>query len=38
MNDIYVYSIWTYEKQILHNYYSQIVTYEVFDVAHITLN
>jgi hypothetical protein len=26
MNDICVYFIWTYEKQILHNYYYQIVT------------
>jgi len=33
MNDIHVYSIRTYEKQILHNYYYQIVTYEVCDVC-----
>jgi hypothetical protein len=32
MSDICVYSIRTYEKQILHNYYCQIVTHEVCDV------
>jgi hypothetical protein len=26
MNDIYVYSIWTYENQISCDYYYQIVT------------
>jgi hypothetical protein len=31
MNDICVYSIQTYEKQILHNYYCQIVIHEVSD-------
>jgi hypothetical protein len=31
MNDIHVYSIWTYEKQILHDYYCKIVTHEVCD-------
>jgi len=31
MNDICVYSIQTYEKEILHNYYCQIVTHEVCD-------
>jgi hypothetical protein len=31
MNDIYVYYIQTYEKQILHDYYCQI--HEVCDVA-----
>jgi hypothetical protein len=31
MNDICVYSIRTYEKQFLHNYYCQIVTHEVCD-------
>jgi len=30
--DIHVYSIWTYEKQISHNYYCQIITHEVCDV------
>jgi hypothetical protein len=33
MNDIRVYSIWTYEKQILHDYYCKIVTHEVCDVG-----
>jgi len=33
MNDIHVYFIWTYENQILHNYYYQIITYEVCDEA-----
>jgi hypothetical protein len=32
MNDIYDYSIWTYEKLISSDYYSQIVTHEVYDV------
>jgi hypothetical protein len=32
MNDIHDYSIQTYEKLILHNYYYQIVTHEVCDV------
>jgi hypothetical protein len=32
MNDIYVYSIQTYEKKILHDYYCQIVTHEIYDV------
>jgi hypothetical protein len=32
MNDIRDYSIQTYEKLILHNYYCQIVTHEVCDV------
>jgi len=32
MNDIYVYYIQTYEKQILHDYYCQIMTHEVYDV------
>jgi hypothetical protein len=31
MNDIRVYSIRTYEKQILHDYYCQIVTHGVCD-------
>jgi len=31
MNDIRVYSIQTYGKQNLHDYYYQIVTYEVCD-------
>jgi hypothetical protein len=31
MNDIHVYSIQTYEKQISHDYYSQIVIHEVCD-------
>jgi hypothetical protein len=33
MNDISVYSIQTYEKQISHNYYYQIVTHEVCDAS-----
>jgi len=32
MNDIHIYFIQTYEKQILHNYYCQIVTHEIGDV------
>jgi hypothetical protein len=32
MNNICVYYIWTYEKQILHNYYCQIMTHEVCNV------
>jgi hypothetical protein len=32
MNGIRIYSIQTYEKQISHNYYCQIVTHEVCDV------
>jgi hypothetical protein len=32
MIDIYDYSIQTYEKVILHDYYCQIVTHEVCDV------
>jgi hypothetical protein len=31
MNDICVYSIWTYDKQILHDYYCQIVIHEICD-------
>jgi hypothetical protein len=31
MNDIYVYSIWTYENHISSDYYYEIVTYDVFD-------
>jgi len=31
MNDIHVYSIWTYEKQILHDNYHQIMAHEVCD-------
>jgi hypothetical protein len=31
MNDVCVYSIQTYEKQILHDYYYQIVAHEVCD-------
>jgi hypothetical protein len=31
MNDIHVYSIRIYEKQILHDYYCQIITHEVYD-------
>jgi len=31
MNDICIYSIRTYEKQILHNYYCQIVTHKICD-------
>jgi hypothetical protein len=31
MNDIHVYSTWTNEKQISHDYYCQILTHEVFD-------
>jgi hypothetical protein len=41
MNDIHVYSIQTYEKQILHDYYCQIVPHEVCDVVsirHISLS
>jgi hypothetical protein len=33
MNDIRIYSIWTYEKQISHDYYYQVVTHEVCDVC-----
>jgi hypothetical protein len=32
MNDIRVYFIQTCEKQILHDYYCQIMTYEICDV------
>jgi hypothetical protein len=32
MNDIYVYFIQTYEKQISHDYYYQIMIHEVCDV------
>jgi hypothetical protein len=32
MNDIHVYSIWTYEKKISHDYYCQIMTHEVYNV------
>jgi hypothetical protein len=32
MNNIHVYSIQTYEKQISHVYYYQIMTHEVCDV------
>jgi len=32
MNDIRVYSIRTYEKQIYHDYYCQIVAHEVCDL------
>jgi len=32
MNDICVYSIWTYEKNNLQCYYYQIVAHEVCDV------
>jgi hypothetical protein len=35
MNDIRDYSIQTYEKQISHDYYYQIVTHEIYDVAFI---
>jgi hypothetical protein len=31
MNDICAYSIWTYEKQISHDNYYQIVTHEICD-------
>jgi hypothetical protein len=31
MNDIRVYFIQTYEKQISHDYYYQIMTHEVCD-------
>jgi hypothetical protein len=31
MNDPYVYSIWTCEKQISHDYYYQIMTYEIYE-------
>ncbi len=31
MNDIHVYFIQTYEKQISHNYYCQIMTHEICD-------
>jgi hypothetical protein len=31
MNGIRVYSIWTFEKQISHGYYLQIMAYEVCD-------
>jgi hypothetical protein len=30
--DVYVETIWTYEKQILHDYYCQIVAQKVYDV------
>jgi hypothetical protein len=33
MNDIHVYSVQTYEKQISHDYYCQIVTYEVCNIC-----
>jgi len=33
MNDICVYSIQTYEKQILGDYYCQIMTHEICDVT-----
>jgi hypothetical protein len=33
MNDIHVYSKQTYEKQISHNYYCQIVTHEICDAC-----
>jgi hypothetical protein len=33
MNDICVYSIWTYEKHILHDNYYQIVAYEICDAS-----
>jgi hypothetical protein len=29
MYDIHVYSIWTYEKQILHNYHCQFVAHNI---------
>jgi hypothetical protein len=32
MNDIHVCSIWTHEKQILHDYHCQIVAHEVCDI------
>jgi hypothetical protein len=32
VNDIHVYSIQTYKKQISYDYYYQIVTHEVCDV------
>jgi hypothetical protein len=32
MNDICVYSIWIYEKQISHNHYYKIMTHEICDV------
>jgi hypothetical protein len=31
MNDIRVYSIWAYKKQILHDNYYQIIAHEVCD-------
>jgi hypothetical protein len=34
MNDVHVYSIWTYEKKISYDYYCQIVAHEVCDVVH----
>jgi hypothetical protein len=36
MNDIHVYSIQTYEKHILHDYYCQIVTHQVCDDVNIS--
>jgi hypothetical protein len=33
MNYIHVYSIQTYEKQISHDYYCQILTHEFCDVG-----
>ncbi len=35
MNDIHVYSIQTYENQILHNYYCQIMAHEVCDASFV---
>jgi len=32
MNDIHVFSIQTYEKQISHDYYYQIMAHEAYDV------
>jgi hypothetical protein len=33
MNDIHAYSIRTYEKQISHDYYGQIVAHEICDAC-----
>jgi hypothetical protein len=38
MNDICVYFIQTYEKQISYDYYCQIMTHEVYDGFHLGEN
>ncbi len=39
MSNIHVYSIQTYEKKNLHNYYCQILTHEVCDIiTYMSLN